>query len=69
MPAAGVIVGDAERAWPLIALGLRPNSEDGRGVLVGLIDSGVELSHPALQGGVSAGSSDGGFDSLGHGTH
>ena len=69
IPAPNVILGDAVRSWPLIELGLAPSADDGRGVMVGLIDSGVELSHPALKGSVSAGSIDGGIDTLGHGTH
>jgi subtilisin family serine protease len=68
-PASSVFLGDADRSWPLIALGLRADAQDGAGIQVGLIDSGVELGHPALVGSVSAGSADGGVDSLGHGTH
>jgi subtilisin family serine protease len=68
-PRATVLLDDAQRSWALQAIGLAADARDGAGIVVGLIDSGVDLTHPALAGSVSAGTSDGGLDATGHGTH
>ncbi|MFT3924548.1 MAG: S8 family serine peptidase [Myxococcales bacterium] len=68
-PRGQAILDTLELAWAVRALGIGAASQDGLGIRVGLIDSGVDLLHPALIGNVSAGSPRGGLDSLGHGTH
>jgi hypothetical protein len=65
---------DASICWPLKALGLRPDDHDGAGILVGVIDSGVAVDHPALVHCIDATRSlveghPGSADDLGHGTH
>jgi len=68
-PRTTILMDDANQSWALRALGLAPRPLDGAGITIGLIDSGVNLRHPALIGSVSAGTADGGLDALGHGTH
>jgi hypothetical protein len=60
--------------WPLRALGIRPQDNDGAGVVVGIVDSGISVVHPALRGhAIETRSFVAGYrgddDSLGHGTH
>jgi len=63
---------ETTQTWALSALGVRPSDEDGGGISVGVIDSGMAL-HPDVAGQVRERLSlvpglDGG-DTLGHGTH
>lgn len=65
---------DGERCWPLRALDLDGDEPLGRGITVGIVDTGVDRRHPALAGRVRltrsyvAGASPD-EDAHGHGTH
>jgi hypothetical protein len=65
---------DAATCWPLHALGIRPRDNDGEGIVVGVIDTGISIVHPALRTCVLETKSfvpgyRGDDDDLGHGTH
>jgi subtilisin family serine protease len=68
------LVDDREAGWALRAIGLAPRDDDGEGILVGVVDSGVDPTHPdirhclhQLTSFVDGAPADG--DDMGHGTH
>lgn len=73
--------GAASQSWTFSALGVPPERPAGNGVTVAVIDSGIDMGHPAFRGRIaasvdcvgSAGDPDRcagrGVDDNGHGTH
>jgi subtilisin family serine protease len=62
---------ETDQSWALSALGIRPRDQDGDGILVAVIDSGVTL-HPDIRAQVADRISllgGGPDDTVGHGTH
>jgi len=64
------------RQWPLARIGAPAPAATGNGVLIGVVDTGVDMAHPDLQGKVAASAicidgpcrDGGGQDDNGHGT-
>ena len=64
------------RQWPLARIGAPDPNATGRDVLIGVVDTGVDMAHPDLQGKVAASAvcvdgpcrDGGGQDDNGHGT-
>lgn len=76
VPAHADSVRDSEWAASFLHLSRVHKSDRGKGVVVGVIDTGVDASHPDLQGNVREGTNvwdgwkgDGHQDENGHGTH
>lgn len=65
--------GDDQYTWGLIATRVNATSQTGQGVRVAVLDTGIDLAHPDLQGRVSASRSfivgESVDDGNGHGTH
>jgi subtilisin family serine protease len=64
----GVFVDDGARSWMLQALAVGSDDREGEGITVGVIDSGVDASHPALSSCLVR-TSPIEPDLTGHGTH